>query len=286
MTLRRVFLLVSAACAVLAGTAYAVVGAWHRGAIDTAIHRVLDTGRAARLAPAVPAGLPAPVARYFDFVFQGGPPRFLRTVRLRQQGEFRRPGATDWAPMAVEQYASPADPAFVFTGTTPILPGVSARATDAYVDGRMDMKVTVLWAITVVDEEGGTLDRTSLMRFFIEAPLYPTALLPGPHLRWEPIDGDHARAVVLADGKPIGAYRATFAADGALLELWSEDDGDAATAARFHGAGEVGRRGDYRPVDGVMVPHAFTLARRFGDRVEPFWTGTVTYLDFNVFARL
>lgn len=257
----------------------------NRMAIETAISRVLDTARHAQPGAEVPPDLPEPVARYFGFVFQGGPPRPIRAVRMQEEGSFRRPGTTSWAPMEVEQYASPADPAFVFTGTTPVLPGVTARATDAYVDGRMDMKVNVLGAITVVDEEGGVLDRTSLMRFFIEAPLYPTALLPGPHLRWEAIDANRARAVVLADGKPIGAYRATFASDGALVELWSEDDGDEATAHRFHGAGEVTERGDYRSVDGVMVPHSFTLARRFGERVEAFWKGTVTAIEFDVFER-
>lgn len=270
-----------------ASAAVAIIGMDYRADIAATVERVLATARAAepRVPAAVPDTLPAPVRRYFEFVFQGGPPRPLRAVRMIETGTFRRPGTTDWQPMTVEQYVSPADPAFVFTGTTPILPGVTARAMDAYVDGRMEMKVNVASALTVVEESGGVLDRTSLMRFVIESPLFPTALLPGEHLRWEPIDDAHARAVVLAAGEPIGAYRASFAADGRLTELWSETDGDRATADRFHGAGEVGLRDDYRPVDGIMVPHAFTLARRFGDSVQPFWRGTVERIDFDVFDR-
>ncbi len=283
------------ATVLLIGAAFAQAAASFRADIDDTVTRVLRVAEAAsphgraRLPTDLPTDLPDPVRRYFEFVFQGQPPRPLRAVRMIEQGTFRRPGAETWAPMAVEQYVSPADPAFVFTGTTPlipgVLPGVTARAVDAYVDGGMEMIVKVLSVFTVVEERGGVLDRTSLMRFFIEAPLFPTALLPGPHLRWEPIDAVRARAVVLAEGEPIGAYRATFAPDGSLVELWSETAGDAATADRFHGAREVGRRADYRLVDGVMVPHRFSLARRFGDRVEPFWTGTVTTIDFDVFAR-
>ncbi|MGC2857397.1 DUF6920 family protein [Novispirillum sp. DQ9] len=287
MTFRRSLLLGAAAALAVGAAAIAILGASYRNAIGDTIDRVLAAGRGQPGASlAVPPDLPAPVARYFDYVFQGKPPRPLRVVRMVEEGEFRRPGATGWAPMTVQQYVAPGGPAFVFTGTTPLLPGVTARAMDAYVDGHMEMTVKVLSAVTVVDERGGALDRTSLMRFVIEAPLFPSALLPGPHLRWEPIDATQARAVVLAGGAPIGAYRATFAADGPLLELWAEDGGDPATAHRFHGAGEVAARGDYRPVDGVMVPHAFTLSRRFGDRVEPFWKGTVTYIDFDVFERL
>lgn len=286
MSIRRTFALGAAGLVLVGPAALVVASASYRAAIDDTVSRVLRTAQAAPAAPmALPLDLPAPVRRYFDFTFQDGPPRALRAVRLIEEGRFRRPGATGWSSMTVEQYVSAADPAFVFTGTTPLLPGIEARAMDAYVDGRMEMKVKVLSAVTVVDEEGGVLDTTSLMRFFIEAPLFPSALLPGPHLRWEALSEDQARAVVLARGEPIGAYVVTFADDGRLVEMASEADGDPTTAGRFHGAGEVGRRADYRAVDGVMVPHAFTLARRFGGRVEPFWEGTVTRIDFDAFER-
>ena len=68
-------------------------------------------------------------------------------------------------------------PALVFSATTPIVPGVWARAYDAYVDGRMDMKAKVLSAVAVVNESSSPeLDRISLRRWLLESALYPAAL--------------------------------------------------------------------------------------------------------------
>jgi hypothetical protein len=225
--------------------------------------------------------LPEPVRRYFRFAFPDGP-RALRVVRMELDGDFRRPGSASWAPMTVEQYVSVVHPAFVFFGDTDVLPGVWARAMDSYVDGAMHMNVRLLSAITVLNEmDVPELNATSLMRFFIEAPLFPTALLPGPNLRWEPIDGSTARAVVSRDGREVGAYRVTFDEEGRIVRYDAEKEGRKADEARFHGAGEAALRADYREVDGVMVPMSFQIARRINGQVKPFWKGRVELIEFD-----
>lgn len=286
----KITLLAAAAVLALGAGAMATAAADYHAGIDADIVAVLRTAAAFDPAPvsaAELAALPAPVRRYMAFAFQGEPPRRLRAAGVMQHGAFRRPGSTTWEPMTAEQYVAAAgpEPAFVFTGSTQVLPGVPARAMDAYVDGRMRMRAKLFSAIPVMAEDGGALDHVSILRFFIESALYPSALLPGPNLRWEAIDADHARAVVLADGAPIGAYRATVDAAGALVRMESEADGDPATAGRYHGAGEVVTRGDYRAVDGVMVPYAFTLSRRIAGQEQPFWRGTVTRIAFDVAKR-
>jgi hypothetical protein len=252
------------------------------------IERVLATARSPtppRLAEPDMTELPEPVRRYFHFAFPDGP-RALRAVRMELSGDFRRPGSTSWAPMTVEQYVSVVDPAFVFFGDTDVLPGVWARAMDSYVDGAMHMNVRLLSAITVLNEiDVPELNLTSLMRFFIEAPLFPSALLPNRHLRWEPIDGSTARAVVSKDGREVGAYRVTFDDAGRIVRYDAEKGGRKADEARFHGAGEVALRGDYRTVDGVMVPMSFQIARRIDGQMKPFWKGRVERIEFDRMER-
>jgi AcrR family transcriptional regulator len=160
-----------------------------------------------------------------------------------RQGASERPDGAD-------------EPDFVFSGTTTMLPGLWARAYDAYVEGEM---AKINSAITVVNEtETPELNQTSLQRWLIESPLYPAALLPGGDVTWEPVDDRRARGVVTAEGMKASLI-ATFRADGSLEHFDAERDGDLTTS--YHGSGEHVTREDYRPVDGVMIPHRFTIAR-------------------------
>jgi len=236
--------------------------------------------------PAPPNGtslaqLPPPVQKYFRFAAPDGL-RPLRAVRMKMVGDFRRPGQTSWAPMTVEQYVSVAQPAYVFIGVTRIIPGLHATAMDAYVNGKMHMEARVLSAFTVVKEmDRPELNATSIMRFFIEAPLYPNALLPSQHLSWEPIDQDTARAVVKDRGKAVGAYRVTFDGEGRIERYDAEVDGNADQP--FHGAGEHAKRSHYQLMNGYMIPTKFVIARVIDGRIEPFWRGRVVSLEYDRF---
>nr|WP_184431971.1 DUF6544 family protein [Roseospira goensis] len=246
-------------------------------AIDTWRDRVAEAG-AATPSPVPQAAaleaLPAPVRRYIAFAFPDGPVPAAATVTMTMAGDFRRPGATAFEPTTARQIAAAGVPALVFDATTPLLPGVWARVYDAYVDGSMAMNARVLSTVSVVDLTGSPeLDRLSLRRWLIESPLYPMALLPGGPVRWEPLDDRHARAVATWRGMET-ALVASFREDGALVAFRAEADGDLTTP--YHGSGEVATRDDYRIVDGVRLPHAFTVARAAGGETYPFWRGRIT----------
>lgn len=227
----------------------------------------------------VVAELPEPVRRYFRFVFPE-PPGRVSWVDMTMKGMFRRPLTEGFEPTTAEQRVAVGDPALAFSASTPIGLGAWARVYDAYVDGGMEMKARLLSAFTIVDEAPTpTLNRISLRRWLLESPLYPWALLPGGPVRWEPVDADRARAVVRAYGVEASMV-ATFGPDGALLRFDAETDGDLTTP--YHGSGEHVARSDYRPVDGVMIPMAFTIARAAGGRLYPFWRGRVTSITAHV----
>jgi len=264
--------------------AVAAVVVWRHAAMEDAILQWRDRVALAGAAHPSPvpnatdlATLPAPVQRYVAFVFPAGLPAPVATVSMAMEGDFRRPGSTTFEPTTAHQVAAAGTPAFVFDATTPVFGSVWARVYDAFVDGAMDMKARILSALTVVDFTGSdALNRVSLRRWLIESPLYPMALLPGGPVTWEPIDEHHARAVVSWGGMKA-AMVATFRADGALVEFRADEDGDLSTP--YHGSGEVATRDDYRMVDGMRLPHTFTIARAADGETYPFWRGQVTEIE-------
>jgi hypothetical protein len=223
------------------------------------------------------AALPPPVQRYLDFALPD-PKHDWRWAEIRMEGDFRRPRTEDFEPTKARQVIALGDPALAFSATTPILPGIWARVYDAYVDGRMEMKAKLLSTLTIVDErESPELNRISLRRWLLESPLYPMALFPGGLVRWEAIDGRHARAIVSAEGLEASLV-ATFREDGSLERFDAEGNGDLNTP--YHGSGEHVTRTDYELVDGVRIPMGFVIARAAGGKIYPFWKGHITAVSF------
>lgn len=224
------------------------------------------------------AGLPEPVQRYFRFVFPEGVPDGLSYVEMEMNGMFRRPLTEGFAPTTGRQVIDLAEPNLVFSADTTIVWPLWAIAYDSYTDGEMEMKARVLSTLTVVDEVSTpALNRTSLRRWLLESPVYPMALLPGGPVRWEPVDDNRARAIVSAFGEEASLV-ATFDERGALTRFDAEQDGDLTTP--YHGSGEHVARGDYQMVQGMRLPHSFTIARAAGGDIFPFWEARITSLRF------
>jgi len=223
------------------------------------------------------AALPAPVRRYFAFVFPDGVEAAPRWVAFAQAGDFRRPLTDSFHPTTARQVIATATPDLVFSAETPIWGPIWATAYDAFIDGEMEMRARLLSSISVMHETGSpALDRMSLRRWLLESPSNPTALLPGGPVRWQPIDDDTARAVVEAHGHTASLV-ATFDQRGALTSFQAEQDGDLTTP--YHGSGEHVSRGDYQLVEGVRIPMTFEVSRMADGMLYPFWTGRLTDID-------
>lgn len=260
-----------------------VTYSWIRTEADIRGHRKRVTAIAfANPSPSYDASkiksLPEPVKRYFEFAL----PRDhhpIRRAEMSMEGDFRRPLTKGFAPATAEQTIAAGVPAFVFSGTTPIIPGIWARMYDAFANLRMEMKAKIFSAFTVVHEkETPALNQTSLRRWLMESTLFPMALLPGGPVSWEPIDDTRARAIVTADGLKASLV-ATFRSDGSLERLDAEEDGDLTTP--YHGSGEHVMRDDYRLISGMMIPHTFTIARASGGKIFPFWKGRITSIKID-----
>lgn len=244
---------------------------------STSIRQIAGNHPSGVADPAALQALPVPVQRYLAFALPD-PQAGYHTVTLRASGEFRRPLTEGFAPTTAAQTIAVATPALLFDATTPIGPGMWARAYDFFADGHMEMRAKILSTLTVVDEVATeALNRTSLRRWLLESPLYPMALLPGGPVRWEAIDQSRARAIVSGFGLEA-AMIATFRPDGSLASFDAEQDGDLTTP--YHGSGEHAARSDYRRVAGMMIPHAFEVSRAAGGKLYPFWKGQITSVTF------
>jgi hypothetical protein len=221
--------------------------------------------------------LPAPVQRYFAYVFPGEIPRYA-AVRLTAEGEFRRPQTDAFNLTTAEQVIAIGTPALMFSATTPILPMVWARAYDFFANGQMEMKAKILSTVTVVDEtETPELNQISLRRWLLESALYPAALLPGGPVTWEPVDDQTARAVIKSGGLQARML-AHFDATGQMTYMSAEADGD--LNSPYHGSGEHVTRSDYQRVGSQIIPMQFTISRASGGKIYPFWKGRVTSIAF------
>lgn len=242
--------------------------------------RVAEIGRrqpAPALVPARLQGLPDPVQRYFRFTFPGQAPAYS-LVRLSASGQFRRPLTEGFNATTAGQVIATGVPALMFSATTPILPGVWARAYDFYANGEMEMKARILSTLTVVDEkQTPTLNQISLRRWLLESALYPASLLPGGPVTWEAIDADSARAVVSQNGMRATMV-AHFAADGRMTYMRTDTDGDLTTP--YHGSGEHVARSNYQMVGHQMIPMDFTISRMAGGQLFPFWKGRIDTINF------
>jgi hypothetical protein len=199
-------LLLSGLGLLLAGLVVVVVVEWAR--LDQNTAEVVDDLLAAaeeRPGRVVQASdvddLPPPVRRYLRHVLRDGQP-VVETVRIEQSGTFRAGGAgSPWRPFTATQHVTTRPPGFVWDAAIEMMPLVSVRVLDAYHDGRGVLQARVGGVLPVMDAAPSPeLDEGELLRYLAEAPLYPTALLPGMGVTWTPIDDRSARATLIDRG--------------------------------------------------------------------------------------
>ena len=194
------------------------------------------------------ASLPAPVQRWAEKAL-GGRDTYLRTARVRHGGSFRPSLDGGWLPIRGEQLFSFDPPGFVWWGRVKIAPGLWIDARDRSVNGAGNMLVKAESTLTLADARGPRLDEGALHRLLAEMAWLVTPLLDPRHVSWTAVDDRSARATLRVNGVEVTA---TF-------ELGADDLPATVRMLRWRdGAGLtpfVGTSADYRPVDGMLIPH-------------------------------
>lgn len=218
------------------------------------------------------AALPPPVAVHLRAAGVLGRRR-ASVARIRRGGLFLASKEIGWKPIAGEYVLTTAPPAFLWYGRIQMVPLVPIVARDGFALGRGRTLVKAFGAIPMVDARGPAMDQAGLQRLVAELTLVPTALLPGPHLRWEPVDDRSARAFLA-----VGDLRASmvFRRDPATGETGLELE-------RGHQEGDriVPRPFRARASGELLDAGGFKLRRR----IEGTWVlpeGELKYVDFAI----
>ena len=224
-------------------------------------------------------GLPAPVQRYFRAVLKDGQP-IVTAATVEHTGTFNMSQTSEqWKPFTSEQRVVTRSPGFVWNGHVAMLPGVTVHVHDAYIAGIGILKPSVLGLVPLADlQGGGDLARGELMRYFVEAAWYPTALLPSQGVPWEAVDDTSAKAT-LVDQSIRVTMLVRFDGEGLIRSAWFEGRGAVVGKAIVQMPWE-GRLSNYQWRDGMRVPLTGEVAWMTPQGRKPYWRGTVTALTY------
>ena len=233
-------------------------------------------------------GLPLPVQRYFRAVLTEGQP-FAAAVDVEQTGTFNLGAGADssdglpaenWKPFTAVHRVTTRPPGFVWDARVRMAPGLSAFVWDAYVAGEGVLVGSLLGLVSLMEVRGThEVAVGELMRFFAEAPWYPTALLPSQGVRWEIAAGASANAVV-SDGDITIKAVVRFDEEG-LIESFSMERGRLVAGQSIPTPWECHYR-SYELREGMRVPTEAEVRWVLPAGPQPYFRGRITALAYEL----
>jgi hypothetical protein len=219
-------------------------------------------------------GVPAPAACYLRQVLRAGQAP-IRRARIAWRGEFNmgRPGADRWRPFEATQLNAIEPPGFVWDARIAMAPGLPVLVRDAFTAGHGLMEGRIAGLIPVLHRAGTPqIAAAALQRHLGEAIWFPTALLPGRRLRWEPIDDTRARALLQA-GNISASVEFQFGADGLVQfafvpDRWFDNGHDAPSLQPWR-ARVLG----WREMNGILVPAQAVAEWLLPGGAYAYWRG-------------
>jgi uncharacterized protein DUF6544 len=223
--------------------------------------------------------LPPPVRTYFEKAV-GSRTHYIRAARLRHGGTFRPSLDGGWLPIRGQQYFALDPPGFVWWGRVRIVPGVWIDARDRSVRGAGNMLVSAESSYTIADSSGPELDQGALLRLLGEMAWFPTVFLDERYVSWSAIDDRTAKAALTLSGRVVAGIF-SFGDDGLPAVFSAEryrDLGNGKSALTPF----TGRLGDFRLVDGLLVPHMMVAAWVVDGQEKPYVRFSVERIEFDV----
>jgi len=223
-------------------------------------------------------GLPAPVQRYFRAVLADGQP-IIAAVTINMAGSMNMSAtAEQWKPFTSTQRVVTACagscPGFMWDARISMLPGLAVHVVDSYVAGKGLLHAAILGLFTVAEVGGdGEIARGEFMRFFAEAPWYPTALLPSQGVQWAAVSDTSANAT-LTDGPLSLTLMFHFDGAGLIDTVRAEARGGMVGKALVMRPWECGLS-DYQVRNGMTVPMTGEAAWVMPDGRKTYFIGAV-----------
>ncbi|MEO5621099.1 MAG: DUF6544 family protein [Cypionkella sp.] len=258
-------------------------GAWRWDAATGGLLARLDaadvTETTARYDAGSLTGLPAPVRRYFERALTDGQP-MVRRADIAMRGTFNLSLKTpQWKPFTSVQQVVTNRPGFVWNATIRLFPVFPVRVHDAYVAGTGILRPAILGLFPMGEVQGtGETARGELMRWLAEGVWYPTVLLPGQDVEWQPVD-DASAQVTLTDGAIQLTMLFRFGEDGLVSGIHADARGGLIGGKTVMMPWE-GKFSDYRLQDGMMIPFFGEVAWIMPQGEMPYFRATVTQMTY------
>jgi hypothetical protein len=226
------------------------------------------------------ANLPAPVQRYFQKALRSGQP-MIAAVHMAHTGTMNMSAtAQQWKPFTSTQQVITQRPGFIWDARVAMMPGISVYVHDAYVGGEGILNASVLGLVSMANLRGfGDIALGELMRFFAEAPWYPTALLPSQGVVWQAVD-DHSAYATLTDGDINLKLLFRFNEAGLIDTVLAESRARVVGKTTIHAPWQ-GRFWNYATRDGMQVPLDAEVEWLLPDVVAtPYFRGHIAELSY------
>lgn len=202
------------------------------------------------------AGLPEPVQKWLRTSGVIGKER-IRSIRISQRGEMKLdPKQDKWLKPEAELYVRVDEPGYLWHVDLPMIPLLNVKGRDLFHEGEGVMEIRIGSLIPVVNEKSNDkLNESSLHRFLLEMPWYPTAALED-YMTWEAVDEHSAKGILTYKGITVDAMF-YFGGDGRLLRQetlrFKENNEE---AERLPCIGEV--KG-YKEFNGFNIPNRYNV---------------------------
>lgn len=223
---------------------------------------------------AMVASLPEPAQRYFTFMIAPGTPlRTIAEIQMTGHISLGSKEAPRYRPMQARQILAPPY-GLVWQLRTGFLAGSDGALPDA--------SWTRFWLFglfPVARASGPDHHRSAFGRVVAEAAFWaPASLLPGPRVRWEPVDEHSARAIVTC-GELSQAVVVTVDESGmptrVVIQRWSNENPEKVFREQPFG----GYLADFRQFDGYTLPTRVEGGNLIGtSEYFPFYKAEVTAL--------
>lgn len=223
------------------------------------------------------ANLPEPARRFFIFAIAEGTPLYS-VADIKMEGQFGMGDKAEpkYMPMRARQVLAAPD-GFVWA--------MSGGSGAMRLSGSDSGNWTRFWlfGLAPVGRFGGTPDhtRSAFGRYVAEAVFWtPAAVLPGPHVAWEPVSENSAR-MTMRLGELEQSAILTVDEDGRPLQVtfmrWSDANPDKVHRLQPFG----GYLSEFREFDGFRLPTHVEAGNMFEtDEYFPFFVADIADVSF------
>jgi len=219
--------------------------------------------------------LPDPARRFLSHAIKPGTP-LAGGAEIVLEGSMRQSPDTPRMSIRAEEILVPGR-GFLWDARARRGP-VTVRVVDHYLGGEGAVEIALFGFIPLGRESGPDIARSSRGRLAAESIWAPTALLPGPGVRWEPVDDEHARVVLTVEGEET-ALTLTIDDTGRCREVTMQRWGDAGVES-FQSLPYGFAIEEEVSSEGITVGRLFTGGWFYGtDRYDPENASTFTVVE-------